>query len=124
MVGHQVPFVEIFFPCLNVANFHNKCAKLYESSQDGSIFDRLLVYGAMSSLCSELSGITNGEESERYHFFSRSFSQHVLKTINVMPAIMTASCEGIEALLTAVCHVHLVISSFANNLIRHSPASR
>ena len=94
--------MEIFFPCLNLAEFHQKCIKLYECNQDGPIFDRLLVYGGLSSLCSELSGTTKGEESERYHFFSRSFSQHVLKTINIMPAIMTASCEGIEALLTAV----------------------
>lgn len=105
-VGYSVPFVEIFFPVLNVANFHDKCIKLYESDQDAPIFDRLLVYGALSSLCSELSGITSGEESERYHYYSRSFSQHVLKTINVMPAIMTASCEGIEALLTAVRQRH------------------
>lgn len=79
-----------------------KCKALYDRNQDGSIFERLLVYSGLTVLCADISGMTDGSEAEYNHTLARSFSQYVLKTVDVMPAILPASYEGIEAVMTAV----------------------
>lgn len=61
-----------------------------------------MVYSGLSVLCSDFSAAMNGSHSEHNHNMARSFSQHMLKAVDVLPAIMTASWDGIEAVLTAV----------------------
>ena len=46
--------------------------------------------------------MTDGSESEHNHLLSRAFSQHILKSVDVMPAILAASWDGVEALMAAV----------------------
>lgn len=94
--------VKIFFPCLDLTAFSRKCTKLYQNDHNGTIFDRLLVYSGLSIICTDLSSTSDGSESEHYHLMSRAFSQHVLKSVDVMPAILAASWDGIEALMSAV----------------------
>lgn len=100
----QAPVVKIFFPCLDPAALRQKSTSLYQNAQDGAISDRLLVYGCLSSFCGEISGTTKGAESEHNDFLARSFRQHLVKTINVMPAVQNASWDGVEALMIAVSY--------------------
>lgn len=94
--------VRTFFPCLDLTGFCDMCSKLYRKNQDGTIFERLMAYSGLSVLCSDFSALINGSESEHHHQLSRAFSQHMLKTVDVLPAVMTPSWEGIEAVSTAV----------------------
>lgn len=94
--------VRIFFPCLDVATFSRKCTNLYQNDHSGPIFDRLLVYSGLSIICADISSMSDGTESEHNHLLSRAFSQHVLKSVDVMPALLAASWDGVEALMAAV----------------------
>lgn len=107
--GESAPVIQIFLPCLDRAVFRRKCQYLYQNSQNGPIFDRLLVYACFSSVCFEFSGSTKGAESEHNHVMARSFRQHLLRTIDVMPAIQTASWDGVEALMLAVRYTALAL---------------
>lgn len=96
------PVVKTFFPCLDLEAFCRMCSRLYQDDQEGTIFERLKAYSGLSVLCSDFSAVINGSQSEHHHQLSRAFSQHMLKTVDVLPAVITPSWEGIEAVLTAV----------------------
>ena len=109
--GEKCLVIKIFFPCLDLDSFSRKCTSLYQTDHNCSIFDRLMVYSGLSIICSDLSSTMDGAESERNHLLSRSFSQHVLKSVDVMPAILTASWDGVEALMAAVSRYVLISRS-------------
>lgn len=75
---------------------------MYGEGQEGSPRDKLLVYAGMSNICSEFSGMDDGDAADYNHNLARSFSCLLLQALATFPMLAPASMDTVEALLAAV----------------------
>lgn len=75
---------------------------MYEQGQEGSPGDKLLVYAGMSNICSQFSGIDNGDHAAHNHNLARCFSNLLLQALATFPMVTPGSADTVEALMVAV----------------------
>lgn len=90
---------------LSPALFDDFCQKsraMYEKGRKSSPLDKLLVYSCMTNICSEFSGIDDGQSAIHHHNLARTFSALLLQALSTFPLLTSASMNTVETLLTAV----------------------